>query len=102
MKEYRGTEIIKASRWLQDMSHEREVIEKIIPLTKVQVEDRSAKVFFEGEHDGKLLTVIVTVPLRRSSLGSGICMVKVCSSMRLEKDCNNTLPRRSGASQYSV
>lgn len=61
MKEYRGTEIIKASRWIQDMSHEREVLEKIIPLTKVQVEDRSAKVFFEGEHDGKLLTVIVTV-----------------------------------------
>lgn len=61
MKEYRGTEIIKASRFLQDMSHERESLEKIIPLTKVQVEDRSAKVFFEGEHDGKLLTVIVTV-----------------------------------------
>lgn len=43
------------------MSHEREVLDKIIPLTRVQVEDRSAKVFFEGEHDGKPLTVIVTV-----------------------------------------
>ena len=61
MKEYRGRDIIKASRYLQDMFHEREVLEKIIPLTKVQVEDRFAKVYFEGEHDGKLLTVIVTV-----------------------------------------
>ena len=61
MKEYRGTDIIKASRYLQDMSYERQELEKIIPLTKVQVEDRFAKVYFEGEHDGKLLTVIVTV-----------------------------------------
>ena len=61
MKEYRGTDIIKASRFLQKMAIEREELEKIIPLTKVQVEDRFANVYFEGEHDGKLLTVIVTV-----------------------------------------
>jgi hypothetical protein len=61
MKEYRGTEIIKASRFLQKMTHECEVLGKIIPLTKVQVEDRSARVFFEGEHDGKPLRVVVTV-----------------------------------------